>query len=49
MEHESTKLVSHKIKTVEELRRIIGPPPRAKKVIMCHGTFDVVQDRKSVV
>ncbi len=31
-----------KIKTVEELREIIGPRPRAKKVIMCHGTFDVV-------
>lgn len=42
MEHESTRLVSHKIKTVEELRAIIGPPPRKKKVIMCHGTFDVV-------
>ena len=32
----------NKIKTVEELREIIGPPPREKKVIMCHGTFDIV-------
>ena len=32
----------HKIKTREELREIIGPRPRAKKVIMCHGTFDLV-------
>jgi bifunctional ADP-heptose synthase (sugar kinase/adenylyltransferase) len=32
----------HKIKTPEELRAIIGPPPREKRVIMCHGVFDVV-------
>jgi len=32
----------HKIKTAEELKRIIGARPRAKKVIMCHGVFDVV-------
>jgi rfaE bifunctional protein kinase chain/domain len=31
-----------KIKTVEELCQLIGPRPRRKKVIMCHGTFDVV-------
>ena len=31
----------HKIKTAEELRDIIGPRPR-KKVIMCHGVFDIV-------
>lgn len=37
-----TKKYSHKIKTVEELCRIIGPRPRKKKVIMCHGVFDVV-------
>lgn len=33
---------SHKIKTSEELRQIIGAPPRKEKVIMCHGVFDVV-------
>jgi rfaE bifunctional protein kinase chain/domain len=31
-----------KIKTREELREIIGPRPRDKKVIMCHGAFDLV-------
>ena len=32
----------HKIKTPEELRQLLGAPPRKKKVIMCHGVFDVV-------
>jgi bifunctional ADP-heptose synthase (sugar kinase/adenylyltransferase) len=32
----------HKVKTVEELMAILGPRPRKKKVIMCHGVFDVV-------
>jgi cytidyltransferase-like protein len=32
----------HKVKTVDELCAAIGPRPRVKKVIMCHGTFDVV-------
>lgn len=32
----------HKIKTVDELIRIVGRRPREKKVIMCHGVFDVV-------
>lgn len=31
-----------KIKTREELFAIIGPRPREKTVIMCHGTFDIV-------
>ena len=31
-----------KIKTIDELVAAIGPRPRDKKVIMCHGTFDVV-------
>lgn len=31
-----------KIKTIEELIEIIGRRPRRRKVIMCHGTFDVV-------
>lgn len=31
-----------KIKTPSELREIVGPRPRKKKVIMCHGTFDLV-------
>jgi bifunctional ADP-heptose synthase (sugar kinase/adenylyltransferase) len=32
----------HKIKTPQELRAILGPMPRAKRAIMCHGVFDVV-------
>ena len=31
-----------KIKTIDELLAAIGPRPRKRKVIMCHGTFDVV-------
>ena len=37
-----TEKYRHKIKTAEELRAIIGGLPRTKKVIMCHGVFDVV-------
>ena len=32
----------HKIKTPEQLRQLLGSPPRARRVIMCHGVFDVV-------
>ena len=32
----------HKIKTLAGLREAIGPRPRKKSVIMCHGTFDIV-------
>ena len=32
----------HKIKSIEELKVILGEFPRKKKVIMCHGVFDVV-------
>src|SRR5260221_11258823 len=32
----------HKIKSAQELREIIGPRPRERRVIMCHGVFDVV-------
>lgn len=31
-----------KIKTRDELRDAIGPYPRTRKVIMCHGAFDLV-------
>lgn len=33
---------ARKIKTVEEVVGIIEPFPRKKKIVMCHGTFDVV-------
>ena len=32
----------HKIKTLEELAAAIGGRPRQKRVIMCHGVFDIV-------
>jgi rfaE bifunctional protein kinase chain/domain len=31
-----------KIKTRDELRALLGPRPRQRRVIMCHGTFDLV-------
>ena len=31
-----------KIKTAKEISKIIGQRPRKKKVIMCHGNFDIV-------
>ena len=37
-----TAQFGHKIKTVEELTELVGPRPRERKVIMCHGVFDVV-------
>lgn len=42
MDSESKRLYSHKIKTAEQIREAIGPRPRGRKAIMCHGTFDVV-------
>jgi len=42
MDQASQKIFSHKIKTVSEIAELIGNRPRSKKVIMCHGTFDVV-------
>jgi rfaE bifunctional protein kinase chain/domain len=32
----------HKIKSAQEISELIGPRPREKTVIMCHGVFDVV-------
>lgn len=42
MDDASKKIVSHKVKTATEIAAAIGAPPRQKKVIMCHGTFDIV-------
>ncbi|HZQ74373.1 MAG TPA: PfkB family carbohydrate kinase [Burkholderiales bacterium] len=42
MDPASRHLLSHKIKTPEQVKQAIGDRPRAKRVIMCHGTFDVV-------
>jgi rfaE bifunctional protein kinase chain/domain len=35
-------LFERKIKTPAQLRELLGPLPRERKVIMCHGTFDLV-------
>lgn len=32
----------YKIKTAEEVRNAVGKRPRERKVIMCHGVFDIV-------
>jgi rfaE bifunctional protein kinase chain/domain len=37
-----TEKYRHKIKTAAELAQLLGPRPRRRKVIMCHGVFDVV-------
>src|SRR6266545_4640577 len=33
---------AHKIKSPEDVAKLVGPRPRARTVIMCHGTFDIV-------
>ena len=40
--HQADSGFRRKIKTREELREIVGPRPRDRKVIMCHGAFDLV-------
>lgn len=42
MDEASRRLVNHKIRTAGEVAKAIGARPRDKKVIMCHGTFDIV-------
>jgi len=37
-----SELYRHKIKSVDELCAAIGPHPREKTVVMCHGVFDLV-------
>ena len=36
------ELVAHKIKTASEILALIGPRPRTRSAIMCHGVFDIV-------
>lgn len=33
---------AHKLKTREQLAALIGKRPRTRRVILCHGTFDIV-------
>src|SRR3990167_5525187 len=42
MKLESIFQYRNKIKTAEELVQLLMPRPRDKKVIMCHGVFDIV-------
>lgn len=37
-----TEQYRHKLKTIDELLAAVGPYPRQRRVIMCHGVFDVV-------
>lgn len=39
---QKVSLQSSKVKTAEEISSLIGGFPRKRKVIMCHGNFDVV-------
>jgi rfaE bifunctional protein kinase chain/domain len=39
---ELSEAFRHKIKSVEELCHTIGPRPRQRTVVMCHGVFDLV-------
>lgn len=34
--------ISNKVKTRDEIAKIIGKRPRKKSVVMCHGAFDIV-------
>ena len=40
--HSIRERFSHKIKSIDEVRALVGAYPREKSVVMCHGTFDVV-------
>jgi len=42
MDPEAIFQYQRKVKTVDELCALLGPRPRQKKVIMCHGVFDIV-------
>jgi len=42
MDEATHRMVSHKLKSGAEIASLVGRRPRQRKVIMCHGTFDVV-------
>ena len=42
MEKKIKNLYSKKIISLEDLKKTIGKRPRRKKIILCHGNFDVV-------
>lgn len=42
MDEASRRIISQKVKSPQEIAAAVGRRPREKKVIMCHGTFDLV-------
>ncbi len=42
MEKKIKNLYSKKIVSIKKLKEVIGKRPRKKKIILCHGNFDVV-------
>lgn len=42
MDTKNKEFFKRKIKTIDQLLEVLGPFPRTKKVVMCHGTFDIV-------
>lgn len=42
MDAKNKEFFKRKIKTIDQLLEVLGPFPRTKKVVMCHGTFDIV-------
>ena len=42
MDEATRNLVGHKVRSMAEVALAVGPRPRHKQVIMCHGTFDIV-------
>lgn len=39
---ELQEIYGHKVRTADEVAALVGERPRRKKLIMCHGVFDVV-------
>jgi rfaE bifunctional protein kinase chain/domain/rfaE bifunctional protein nucleotidyltransferase chain/domain len=42
MDEPSRSIVSHKVKAARDIANLVGERPRDRRVIMCHGTFDIV-------
>ena len=42
MDKNSKDIINHKIKSISQINAFIEQRPRQKKIIMCHGTFDIV-------
>jgi rfaE bifunctional protein nucleotidyltransferase chain/domain len=42
MDEACGQFVNHKVRSAAEIAQTVGSRPRDKKIIMCHGTFDIV-------